>query len=93
MQSILSQATIASNTLIQINGYTDNTGNDEANIELSNRRAEAVANWLKQKAPSKFAGHRLSTKGYGKENPIASNNSDAGRTLNRRVEILIGANE
>ena len=93
LQGILSQATIASNTLIQINGYTDNVGDDAMNLELSNRRAEAVANWLKQKAPTKFTGHRVSTRGYGKENAIASNNTESGRKQNRRVEILIGANE
>lgn len=93
LQSILSQATIASNTLIQINGYTDNVGDDASNVELSNRRAKAVSDWLKQKAPTKFTGHRVSTQGYGKENAIASNNTESGRKLNRRVEILIGANE
>ena len=73
-------------TTIQIAGYTDSTGSDEFNRKLSERRAESVRNAL-SKAGVDSA--RMKIVGYGESKPIASNATEAGRQLNRRVEIRI----
>jgi outer membrane protein OmpA-like peptidoglycan-associated protein len=68
-----------------IEGYTDSVGSDATNLSLSERRAGAVQSaLLKMGVPS----DRLATHAYGEENPVASNDSAAGRQLNRRVEIV-----
>jgi outer membrane protein OmpA-like peptidoglycan-associated protein len=67
-------------------GYTDNTGNANANLQLSKSRAAAVKNYLISQG---ISAERISSEGYGIENPIASNNTAAGRAQNRRVEIIL----
>ncbi len=71
---------------IQVSGYTDNVGAPEANLQLSQRRAQAVIDYL--------AGHgispvRLRSKGYGDARPLAANDTEAHRQLNRRIELSI----
>ena len=77
-------------TNILIEGDTDNTGTDEYNQKLSERRAQSVADYQKSLG---VAGSRISTVGLGELNPIASNDSDYGREQNRRVEVAIFAND
>ena len=77
-------------TLITIVGYTDNTGTYEQNMQLSQQRAQAVANYLIGQGVS---SSRINTLGRGWEDPVAPNNTAAGRAQNRRVEIYITANE
>jgi OOP family OmpA-OmpF porin len=69
---------------LEIQGHTDNVGNDAYNQTLSEARAKAVAAWLTQHG---VAADRLTAKGYGKTKPVADNGSDDGRAKNRRVEI------
>lgn len=69
---------------LEIQGHTDNVGNDAYNQTLSEARARAVVAWLTQHG---IAATRLTAKGYGKTKPIADNGTDAGRAKNRRVEI------
>ncbi len=71
---------------VEISGHTDNTGSDKLNMKLSNHRAKAAINYLVNKGLSKS---RFIAKGYGKDQPIASNDTDEGRQLNRRVEMKI----
>lgn len=71
---------------IEISGHTDNKGNDKLNLKLSESRAKAVMDYLVKKGISK---NRLTAKGYGKNQPIASNDTDEGRQLNRRVEMRV----
>ena len=73
-------------TRIQVNGYTDNTGKDAHNQELSQRRANAVAQYLIAQGVS---SSRIVANGFGSSNPIASNSTPDGRLQNRRVEIKI----
>ncbi len=73
-------------TLVQVVGYTDNTGALAYNNQLSLKRAQAVATYLQNRGVS--AG-RLSVMGMGPSNPIASNSTAAGREQNRRVEITL----
>ena len=73
-------------TMIDVDGHTDATGSASYNQGLSERRAASVANYL---AGQGVDQRRMSAMGYGKERPIASNGSEAGRAQNRRVEISI----
>jgi outer membrane protein OmpA-like peptidoglycan-associated protein len=73
-------------TLIDVDGHTDSVGNAGYNQDLSERRANSVANYL---AARGVDPRRMSAMGYGLERPIASNASEIGRAQNRRVEIAI----
>jgi outer membrane protein OmpA-like peptidoglycan-associated protein len=77
-------------TDIEIQGHTDNTGSEAYNQNLSVERAEEVSDYL---ADQGISGSRLNIKGFGETTPKYDNDSDAGRTENRRVEFLITANE
>lgn len=77
-------------TNINIYGYTDSKGTDEYNLSLSDRRAASVKAYLVSKG---IASSRMNTMGMGKASPIASNDTEAGRAQNRRVEFAITANE
>jgi outer membrane protein OmpA-like peptidoglycan-associated protein len=77
-------------TNVIIEGHTDNTGSYELNQKLSERRAEAVAAYARSLAVD---GSRLQAKGYSYDQPIADNTTAEGRQQNRRVEIIIVANE
>jgi outer membrane protein OmpA-like peptidoglycan-associated protein len=74
-------------TLLDVTGHTDSTGSDDYNLDLSNRRALSVANYLSQLG--QIDGRRFAVAGLGETRPIASNASTQGRTANRRVEIQI----
>jgi OOP family OmpA-OmpF porin len=76
-----------STTYVEIAGHTDSTGGDVYNQELSERRAAAVANRLT--GTLGVNSDRVSSKGYGEAEPVASNSTDAGRAANRRVEARI----
>ncbi len=71
---------------IEISGHTDNIGNDEINIQLSTSRAKAVAEYLFQKGIPK---NRVEYIGLGKSKPLSPNDTEEGRTKNRRVEIRV----
>ncbi|NOZ53140.1 MAG: OmpA family protein [Gammaproteobacteria bacterium] len=73
-------------TLITAMGHTDSTGSNEYNQSLSERRALAVANYFINKG---VAQERLAAIGYGENQPIASNTSANGRSVNRRVELKL----
>ena len=71
---------------VLVEGHTDSTGSDSYNLELSDRRANAVRAALIDKGVS---SDRVATRGYGEAYPVAGNDTAAGRQLNRRVEIII----
>jgi outer membrane protein OmpA-like peptidoglycan-associated protein len=77
-------------TDVMVLGHTDNTGTEEYNDKLSQRRASSVRTYLVSQA---VAGSRMTTEGYGETDPIATNETVDGRALNRRVEIVIVANK
>jgi len=72
--------------VIEIGGHTDATGADDVNLTLSQRRAASVVDYLITQGTE---ANRLQSKGYGKEQPVASNDTEEGRQLNRRVEFRI----
>jgi len=74
------------NSLIDVMGHTDSTGSDAYNLDLSRRRADAVANYLVMRGVSRA---RIATIGYGEQYPVADNATDEGRARNRRVELKI----
>ena len=71
---------------VLIEGHTDSIGTDDYNLDLSQRRADAVRIALVERDISLS---RINTKGYGKRYPVANNDTEAGRQRNRRVEIVI----
>lgn len=73
-------------TKLEVHGYTDATGDDSYNIKLSMARAETVSDFLRGFGCSQVS---FTAKGFGKANPIASNETEQGRSKNRRVEIKI----
>ena len=75
--------------MFEISGHTDNKGGWEYNMQLSEERAETVVNYFIDHGIDKS---KLVYSGYGYEKPIASNDTDAGRQKNRRVEMLVLAN-
>jgi outer membrane protein OmpA-like peptidoglycan-associated protein len=71
---------------MDVEGYTDSVGSDEYNQKLSERRGDSVRNYL---TTAGIAADSVSSKGLGKMDPVATNDTAAGRQLNRRVELVI----
>jgi len=70
--------------VVEIRGYTDNTGSKEINTKISQKRAESVMRYLVNRGVDP---KRMTARGYGPNNPVASNNSEEGRAANRRIEF------
>lgn len=71
---------------VLVEGYTDSRGSDEHNQDLSDRRTYSVRSALENAG---ISGGRVTTRGYGEEYPVASNDNASNRQLNRRVEIIL----
>ena len=88
--SVLTSVAIVLNryqqTVVDVYGYTDSTGDDSYNLQLSERRALSVANYLNAQGVD---SRRFAVTGFGETRPIASNATEAGRAQNRRVEIQL----
>lgn len=83
----LTQFMVTNRTLrIKINGHTDNIGSDTDNLNLSENRAKAVAEYLMAK---NIESSRLKWQGFGETDPIADNSTEEGRAMNRRTEFEI----
>ena len=77
-------------TVIQVEGYTDSSGSEQYNMDLSQRRAESVKNILVSKG---IASSRIRTIGFGETMPLFANDTQIGRHQNRRVEIKIAPSD
>jgi len=86
LDSVANTLTQYNQTVIEVAGHTDNVGSDAYNQQLSVQRANAVAGYLGSKG---VLQQRMMIVGAGETRPIASNDTDAGRAQNRRVEITI----
>jgi outer membrane protein OmpA-like peptidoglycan-associated protein len=73
--------------MVQVEGHTDNVGNPKSNMNLSQKRADAVMNYLINTC--KTPANRLKAKGFGDTQPIADNKTDKGRAANRRVDFSV----
>jgi OOP family OmpA-OmpF porin len=76
--------------IVQVEGYTDSTGPADYNYQLSQRRADAVIQYLAQKYS--VPAYKIFLIGLGKDNPVAQNTSASGRAQNRRVDVRLMAN-
>jgi outer membrane protein OmpA-like peptidoglycan-associated protein len=71
---------------LEVDGYTDSVGSEEYNLKLSDQRAGGVRSYLLGEG---IAPDNITAKGFGKDNPVASNDNAAGRQKNRRVEMVV----
>jgi outer membrane protein OmpA-like peptidoglycan-associated protein len=90
LNQLFNDLVIASNLKVEVNGHTDNVGNFEENMKLSERRAFAIKQWLEKKSATNFPDGRISIKAHGSANPLVPNETVEGRAKNRRVEIIMG---
>jgi len=86
LDRLINLLTTYANLKIEISGYTDNKGSQPYNQKLSEARSKSVVDYL---IAHGIASDRLTYKGYGMDNPIATNETDEGRQLNRRTEFKI----
>jgi OOP family OmpA-OmpF porin len=91
LENLLKDLVIAGGTAVEIHGHTDNQGNADKNMQLSEDRAFAVKTWLEQKSATNFPDGRIKVFAHGQTQPLASNSTNDGRTRNRRVEIIMGS--
>ena len=77
-------------TNIVLQGHTDSTGAEDYNMQLSEKRAYSVGNYL---STQNVNSARYAVEGFGESRPVASNDTAEGRSQNRRVEVAIWANE
>jgi OOP family OmpA-OmpF porin len=90
LNALLKELVVASGTIVEIHGHTDNQGSPEANQKLSEDRAFAVKQWLEKQAPTSFPEGRVKVVAHGQTEPVAPNASPDGRAKNRRVVIVLG---
>jgi OmpA-OmpF porin, OOP family len=86
LDSVADIANRCPNVRIEIAGYTDSVGSHDANFRLSDDRARSVADFLIRRGVSPS---RIAARGYGEEHPIAPNNTEIGRSRNRRIEFHV----
>lgn len=93
LDTLLNDLVIASGTLVEIHGHTDNQGGADRNQKLSEERAFAVKTWLEQQSPTNFPKGRVVVFAHGQSQPLEPNTSAGGRAKNRRVEIVLGTSK
>ena len=89
LSKVRSVAVKCTNTVIRIEGHTDSDGASSYNLELSKRRAQAVIAYLQNKG---VPVTRMDAKGFGEKKPVASNQTNKGKALNRRIEFVVFEN-
>jgi OOP family OmpA-OmpF porin len=93
LKQLLNDLVVASGTLVEIHGHTDNQGNADTNMKLSEDRAFAVKQWLEKQAPSSFPDGRIKVVAHGQTEPVAPNSTEDGRSKNRRVVVVLGTSD
>ncbi|RFM30541.1 OmpA family protein [Deminuibacter soli] len=87
LNEIFESAVVAEGLKLGVYGHTDNNGSDAINQPLSEKRAGAVKAWMLKKG---LKENQIEAKGYGSSKPVADNSTEAGKSKNRRVEIVLG---
>ncbi len=89
LNQLLANTQMAGGLKIEVHGHTDSKGKAESNMRLSGQRALEVKKWLMQQAPAHYPDNRISVVAHGDSQPIDTNDTEAGRAKNRRVEIKL----
>ena len=84
---------VASGTVVEVHGHTDNVGSVEKNQQLSESRAFAVKKWLEEQSSTNFPEGRVKVFAHGSSEPLAANDTADGRAKNRRVELVLGLSQ
>ncbi|PLW83912.1 hypothetical protein CWI75_00695 [Kineobactrum sediminis] len=87
LDQVIAQIDEPRSSRLEVAGHTDSVGNAESNRDLSKNRARAVADYLKVNAD--FSEGAVTTRAYGENQPVASNDTEKGRSRNRRVELTV----
>ena len=90
LNTLFDDLVVAGSLKVAVHGHTDNTGDPQANQQLSEDRAMAVRQWLERKSRSAFPDGRVQVYAHGPTEPVASNSTLVGKAKNRRVEIVLG---
>ena len=90
MESLSRQLLVASGTVVEVHGHTDNQGDPRKSMPLSEARAFAVKQWLQNRAPVNFPEGRIRVFAHGETQPLVPNTTPENRAKNRRVEIVLG---
>lgn len=90
LDELFKDLVIAGETKIVLHGHTDSVGNPDANMTLSEARAFAVKRWLMAASPVHFPDRRVDVVAHGQTQPVEPNTTEAGRSKNRRVEVVLG---
>jgi OmpA-OmpF porin, OOP family len=90
LQSLFNDLVVASNLKVEVHGHTDNSGDANKNMQLSEDRAFAVKQWLEKKSPNNFPDGRVAIIAHGQMTPLVSNGTPEGKAKNRRVTIVMG---
>jgi outer membrane protein OmpA-like peptidoglycan-associated protein len=90
LKALFKDLVVASGTIIEIHGHTDDQGSVDKNQRLSEERAFAVKKWLQDQSNANFPAERTKVFAHGSTEPLDSNSTSEGRAKNRRVEIVLG---
>ncbi len=90
LNQLFDDLVVAGSLKVAVHGHTDNSGDPQRNQQLSEDRAMAVRRWLETKSASAFPQGRIQVFAHGATEPVASNQTPAGKAQNRRVEIVLG---
>ena len=93
LRAMFKDLVVASGTVVEVHGHTDNVGSVEKNQKLSESRAFAVKKWLEEQSSANFPEGRVKVFAHGATEPLAANDSADGRAKNRRVEIVLGLSQ
>jgi outer membrane protein OmpA-like peptidoglycan-associated protein len=90
LKAMFADLVVASGTIVELHGHTDDQGSAEKNQRLSEDRAFAVKKWLQEQSPTNFPDARMKVFAHGSTEPLDSNATAEGRAKNRRVEMVLG---